>query len=102
MGSVKQPRKNAKEKAAEPALDPASSEKAPDAPAPKKLSRKALVRKAYERVEARLEKGKETSKAIDDLVKLVKLEKDLGGKEKPVKEVKVRWEEGKDESSSEE
>ena len=58
------------------------------------------MRKAYEKVDQNLEKG--DSKAIDDLVKLVKLEKDLGGEQKDVKEIKVRWEQNGDASSSEE
>ena len=53
---------------------------------------KRLVKKAYEKIAAKLNEGKEDSKAIDDLVKLVKLEKDLGGGEKAgVREIRVRW-----------
>ena len=61
-----------------------------------------LVKKAYRKVAAKLDEKDVDSKAIDDLVKLVKLEKDLGGEEKNVKEIKVRWEQSEDESSSEE
>jgi len=67
----------------------------------KKVDSKTLVKKAYAMLDDKLESG-ESSKAIDDLVKLIKLEKDLGGKEKDVKEIKVRWESSEAESSSEE
>lgn len=68
---------------------------------PRRMTREALVKKAYEKVEEKLANPKESSKAIDDLVKLMKLEKDLGGEQKDVKEIKVRWEPSEDKSSSE-
>ena len=66
----------------------------------KKVSPHALVEKAYQKVDERLEQG-ESSKAIDDLVKLMKLEKDLGGEQQDVKEIKVRWEPSAESSSEE-
>ncbi|MBI3665529.1 MAG: hypothetical protein HY236_04770 [Acidobacteria bacterium] len=62
------------------------------------MSAKALMQKAYQKLDEKLDKGETT--AIDGLVKLAKLEKDLDGEEKGAKEIKVRWEE-KHESSSE-
>ena len=58
------------------------------------------MKKAYRQVDKKLEKG--DAKAIDALAKLVKLEKDLGGEHSKEKEIKVRWEEGTDKSSSDE
>ena len=69
---------------------------------PRKMSAKSLVKKAYEKVQEKLENEEQSSKAIDDLVKLMKLEKDLGGDEKGVKEIRVRWEQSEVESSKEE
>ena len=68
---------------------------------PEPLTGRAVMRKAYKNLSAKLEKERGSSKAIDDLVKLVKLEKDLGGDTKGAKEIKVRWEQEKDKSSSE-
>jgi len=70
-------------------------------PRGKKVSPEALVKKAYAQVGKRLE-SENNGKVIDDLVKLMKLEKDLGGEQADVSEIKVRWESGEDESSSEE
>lgn len=67
----------------------------------KNLNRRSLVKKAYQKVSAKLDDEKQSSKAIDDLVKLLKLEKDLGEDTEGVKEIKVRWEQNEDESSSE-
>ena len=78
-------------------------EKGPQDPGaqPEKVSPQSLVRKAYRKVNEQLDDKTRSSKAIDDLVKLLKAQKDLGGEKKPVKEVKVRWETSEDESSSE-
>jgi hypothetical protein len=67
----------------------------------KRVNRRSLMKKAYERVQAKLD-GDESSKAIDDLVKLMKLEKDISIQQADVKEIKVRWEHGGEKSSSEE
>lgn len=67
----------------------------------KKVDPHSLMEQAYEKVAEKLGTP-ESSKAIDDLVKLLKAQKDLGGEEKDVKEIKVRWEQNGDESSSEE
>lgn len=50
-----------------------------------------LVQRAYEKVEERLQ-GKENGKVIEDLAKLVKLEQELTGASKKVKNIKVQWE----------
>ncbi len=60
-----------------------------------------LMKKAYERVNRKLNDDSQSSKGIDDLVKLLKLEKDLGDEGEEIKEVKVRWQPSEDESSSE-
>ncbi len=73
----------------------------PPADENEKADPQTLMEKAYQRVGEKLEDTAQSSKAIDDLVKLMKLEKDLGGGENEVKEVKVRWEPSEDESSSE-
>ena len=87
--------------AKKPAAKPETAKKAPRAArGTKKTDPQVLIEKAYKDVDKRLQK-KEGSKAIEDLVKLVKLGKDLGGEEKDVKEVTVRWEKSKDESSHE-
>ena len=65
----------------------------------KKLNAHQLVDKAFQNVQEKLNEG--DTKAIDDLVKLVKLEKDLGGEDQDVKEIRVRWETSEDKSSSE-
>jgi hypothetical protein len=77
------------------AKKPATSKKPPT------VDRKSLVKKAYEIVDAKLGKDK-TGKAIDELVKLMKLEKDLGegAQEKDVQEIRVRWVPSDDEESS--
>lgn len=65
------------------------------------VDRQKLMEQAYRALSTRLQR--DNGKAIDDLVKLLKLEKDLGGEGEDVKEVKVRWEssESEDGSSSE-
>src|SRR5713226_5616465 len=65
------------------------------------VTRRSLVEKAYRKVDQELESKEQSDKGIDDLVKLLKVEKDLGGEESDVKEIKVRWEPNEDESSSE-
>lgn len=65
------------------------------------LTGRAVMRKAYKNLSEKFDKPEDASKAIDDLVKLVKLEKDWGGDKKGAKEIKVRWEQGEDKSSSE-
>lgn len=75
--------------------------KPPAADPPEELDRETLMKKAYRRVAQKLEDPEANGKAIDDLVKLVKLEKDLGEEQDAVKEIKVRWEPSEDESSSE-
>ncbi|HYM09904.1 MAG TPA: hypothetical protein VEU62_04195 [Bryobacterales bacterium] len=67
---------------------------------PKKVTPQALVKIAYEEVGKKLGDPKRASKGIDDLVKLMKLEKDLGGERQDVKEIKVRWEKSEDKSSN--
>lgn len=75
---------------------------------PKKSpSARSLVKKAYRVVDKRLDNAIQASKGIDDLVKLLKAQKEMGGEEKPpkenkeVKEIKVRWEPNGEKSSSE-
>ncbi len=69
---------------------------------PEEVTRQSLVKKAYRKVSKKLDSEKESSEAIDDLVKLLKADKDAGGEdESDVKEIKVRWESSKGESSSE-
>ena len=63
----------------------------------KNTNPKALVKKAYKKVDEKLDAGDE--KAIDDLVKLVKLEKEMGGEEKSVEEIRARWEPSAESSS---
>ncbi len=58
--------------------------------------RDALVRKAYRVVSQQLD-SKEPNKAIDDLVKLLKADKDLGADEADAGEIGLRWEKGKHE-----
>lgn len=64
------------------------------------VSAQSLVKKAYRQVDKKLEKG--DARAIDALAKLVKLEKDLGGEQSEAKEIKVRWEDRTNNSSSDE
>ena len=74
------------------------------AEAPKRgATRKTLVKEAYRQVGRKLKGAKDPTNAIDDLVKLAKIEKDMGEKqEQGVDEVTVRWiESEKDESSKE-
>ena len=75
-----------------------SKEKKPN---PRKRRREEIVQKAYEKVSARLEKDAEASKAIDDLVKLLKADKDLGDEQSDVREIDIRWEKSEKESSNE-
>jgi hypothetical protein len=56
-----------------------------------RVNRQTLVKKAYEKVGAKLDEKGDAGKAIDDLVKLLKLEKELGEEEKDVREIRVRW-----------
>ena len=89
-------------KGSRPRKKKADVKDAEDAPKlPGKVDPQSLMKKAYEKVSEKLEKNELSSKAIDDLVKLMKLEKDLGGEGDEVKEVKVRWEPSEDESSNE-
>jgi len=62
--------------------------------------RDALVLKAYRTVSKQLS-GKEPNKAIDDLVKLLKADKDLGTDEVDPGEIGLRWEKGKHEGKDE-
>ena len=63
------------------------------------VNRKALMKKAYQKVSKKLEKDT-SGKAIDELVKLMKLEKDLGGEEEQdIREIRVRWVPSEEESS---
>lgn len=66
-----------------------------------RLTGRAVMRKAYKNVSEKLNTQNDSSNAIDDLVKLMKIEKDWGGDTKGVKEIKVRWEQEKDKSSKE-
>ena len=65
------------------------------------LTGRAVMRKAYKNVSNKLNTQNDSSNAIDDLVKLIKMEKDWGDDTKGVKEIKVRWEQEKGKSSSE-
>jgi len=65
------------------------------------VTRRSLVEKAYRKVGEKLESADQSEEGIDDLVKLLKAEKDLGGQENDVREIKVRWEPSEDKSSSE-
>lgn len=70
--------------------DPVS--KKPSAKKSRAEYRDELVRKAYERVSTRLEGlDPEVSKAIDDLVKLLKADKDLGMDETTTGEIELQW-----------
>lgn len=62
--------------------------------------RDALVRKAYRIISKQLD-GKEPNKAIDDLVKLLKADKDLGTDEVGTGEIGLRWEKSKHERKDE-
>jgi len=87
-GKQKEPEKQA--------VEPVGKSKTPTG----RVTRRGLVKKAYQRLQERLEAG--NGKAIDDLVKLVKLEQDLSsGEAETVKEIKVRWESSEEESSNE-
>ena len=63
-------------------------------------TRQALVERAYKKVSEKLNSKDESSKGIDDLVKLLKAEKDLGG-ENDAAEINVTWDTSEGESSSE-
>ncbi len=80
----------------------AGTEAADGAPV-KRSTRKTLVKEAYQQVGRKLADAKDPTKAIDDLVKLAKIEKDMGEEEgQGVGEVRVRWVHSeKDESSKE-
>lgn len=65
------------------------------------LTGRAMMRKAFKNLSEKLDTKKDSSNAIDDLVKLAKLEKDWSGDKKGVKEIKVRWEQEKGKSSKE-
>lgn len=54
------------------------------------------MRKAYRIISKQLD-GKEPNKAIDDLVKLLKADKDLGTDEVGTGEIGLRWEKSKHE-----
>jgi hypothetical protein len=58
--------------------------------------RDALVRKAYRVISKQLE-ADPPNKAIDDLVKLLKADKDLGTDEVGTGEIGLRWEKSKHE-----
>ena len=81
----------------------AAGTEAADAAPVKRSTRKTLVKEAYQQVGRKLADAKDPTKAIDDLVKLAKIEKDMGEEEgQGVGEVRVRWMESeKDESSKE-
>ena len=70
----------------------------------KKKSRAAyrdeLLMRAYEKVSDKLN-GTDSGKAIDDLVKLLKADKDLGTDEGDAGEIGLRWEKGKNEGIDE-
>ena len=77
----------------------AGTEGADGAPV-KRSTRKTLVKEAYQQVGRKLADAKDPTKAIDDLVKLAKIEKDMGGEEEKDVEVRARWVHSeKDESS---
>jgi len=81
-----------------------AAEAAPVKDGPKRgATRKTLVKEAYRQVGRKLADAKDPTKAIDDLVKLAKIEKDMDEEEgQGVGEVRVRWMESeKDESSKE-
>ena len=84
-----------------PAGDKAKKGSKPSGSTPTTADAKSLVKKAYQKVARKLDQDG-NGKVIDDLVKLVKLEKDLGSEQESVKEIKVRWEQNGDESSNEE
>ena len=62
--------------------------------------RDELLKKAYEMVAEQLN-SKTPGKAIDDLVKLLKADKDLGTDEVDPGEIGLRWEKGKHEGKDE-
>ena len=61
----------------------------------RKAYRDEIVKKAYDKVSKKLE-STDDSKAIDDLVKLLKADKDLGEDEANGGEIDIRWVPGKD------
>ena len=65
------------------------------------MSARSILQKAYRKVDEKLSKSG-SSKPIDDLVKLMKLERELGPEKQATKEIKVRWEENEEKPSNDE
>ena len=67
-------------------------EKEPNKKQSKAAYRDELVKKAYEKVGKKLDgTDGDASKAIDDLVKLLKADKDLGVDETNTKDIELQW-----------
>lgn len=100
--TVKRKRKSLVGKKPEASATVAEEGTAAGAPADRS-TRKTLVKEAYEQVGRKLAGAKDPTKAIDDLVKLAKIEKDMGEEQgQGVGEVTVRWVHSEKEESSKE